>query len=94
MNRFLPWDILLIKKLEFEKTKPTQYPTFKTDITKVGLVLSISNFFIDKISQKRNRFVEKIPSWDYLRLSVLTVTFKGKWTYLVIHITHSYSRIF
>ena len=59
MNRFLAWDILLIKKLEFEKTKPTQYPTFKTDITKVGLVLSISNFFIDKISQGRNRFVEK-----------------------------------
>ena len=77
MNRFLPWDILLIKKLEFEKTKPTQYPTFKTDITKVGLVLSISKFF-DKISQGRNRFVEKIPSRGYLHLSVLTVTFKSK----------------
>ena len=48
---FLPWEILLIKKLDFEKTKPTKYSTFKTDITKVGLVFSISNFFINKISQ-------------------------------------------
>ena len=47
---FLPWEFLLIKKLDFEKTKPTWYSTFKTDITKVGLVFSISNFFINKIS--------------------------------------------
>ena len=50
---FLLWDILLIKRLDFEKTKPSQYSTFKTDITKVDLVFSISNFFIDKISQGR-----------------------------------------
>ena len=35
-------EILLSKKLEIEKTKPTQY---STDVIKVGLVLSISNFF-------------------------------------------------
>ena len=28
---FLPWEFLLIKKLEIEKTKTTLYTTFKTD---------------------------------------------------------------
>jgi hypothetical protein len=50
---FLPWEILLIKKLDFIETKPTLYSTFKTEITKVGLVFSISNFFTNKISQGR-----------------------------------------
>ena len=36
-------DILLMKKLEIEEI-------FKTDIIKVGLVFSISNFFINKSS--------------------------------------------
>ena len=53
---FLPWEILCIKKLDSEKTKPTQYSTFKTDITKVGLVFSISNFFIDKKLREGNLF--------------------------------------
>ena len=48
---FLPWEFLLIKKLDFEKTKATQYTTFKTDITK--MVFSISNFFANKNSQER-----------------------------------------
>ena len=39
------WEIISIKKLEMEETKTT-YSTFKTDIIKVGLVFSISNFFI------------------------------------------------
>ena len=43
-------EILLIKKLEIEETKTTQYLTFKTEIIKVGLVFSISNFFIKKSS--------------------------------------------
>ena len=38
-------DILLQKKLEIEETKTTKYSTFKTDIIKVSLVFSISNFF-------------------------------------------------
>ena len=38
-----------MKKLEFEKTKPILYSTFKTDIIKVGLIFSISNFFNNKI---------------------------------------------
>ena len=42
--------ILLMKKLKIEETKATQYSTFKTDIIKVGLVFSISNFFINKIA--------------------------------------------
>jgi hypothetical protein len=43
-------EILLLNKLEIEETKITLYSTFKTDIIKVGLVFSISNFFINKIS--------------------------------------------
>ena len=42
------------KKLEIEKTKLTQYSTFKTDKVKVGLVFSISNFFINKINHAKN----------------------------------------
>ena len=44
-------DVLVMKKLEIEKTKPTFIiSTFKTDIIKVDLVFSISNFFIKKIA--------------------------------------------
>ena len=44
-----------MKKLEIEKTKPTIIiKTFKTDIMKVGLVFSISNFFIAKTSLANN----------------------------------------
>ena len=50
---FLPWEFLLIKKLEIGKTKTTQYTTFKTDIIKVVIVFSISNFFDNKNSQGR-----------------------------------------
>ena len=32
-------------------SSPSMYSTFKTDIIKVGLVFSISNFFINKIHQ-------------------------------------------
>ena len=50
---FLPREFLLVKKLDFEKTKTTSYTTFKTDIIKVVLVLLISNFFTNKNSQGR-----------------------------------------
>ena len=44
-----------MKKLEIEKTKSTFIiSTFKTDIIKVGLVFSISNFFIAKTSLANN----------------------------------------
>ena len=43
-----------MKELEIEETKTTQYSTFKTDIIKVGLVFSISNFFIAKTSLANN----------------------------------------
>ena len=39
-----------MKKLKIEETKATLYSTFKTDIMKVSLVFSISNFFINKIA--------------------------------------------
>ena len=55
-----------MKKLEIEKTKPTFIiSTFKTDIIKVGLVFSISNFFITKTSlankwrRKKNTFLQQ-----------------------------------
>ena len=48
-------DVLVMKKLEIEKTKPTFIiSTFKTAITKAGLVFSISNFFIAKTSLANN----------------------------------------
>ena len=37
--------ILSMKKLKIEETKATKYSTFKTDVIKVGIVFSISNFF-------------------------------------------------
>ena len=57
-----------MKKLEIEKTKPTFIiSTFKTDIIKVGLVFSISNFFIAKTSLANNW---RSFSSSYLALSV------------------------
>ena len=38
------------------------YSTFKTDMIRVVLVLSISNFFTSKNSQGRKLSVKKIPS--------------------------------
>ena len=45
-------DVLVrMKKLEIEKTKPSfMISTFKTDILRVGLFFSISNFFVTKTS--------------------------------------------
>ena len=57
-------DVLEMKNLEIEKTKPTFIiSTFKTVIIKVGLVFSISNFFISKKSlankwMKKNTFLQ------------------------------------
>ena len=44
---------VLVKKLEIKKTKITKDTTFKTDIIKVVLVFSISNFFTNENSQGR-----------------------------------------
>ena len=52
-------EVLLVKKLEIEETK---YSTFKTDIIKVGLVFSISNFFITKTLLANKWMRKKIPS--------------------------------
>ena len=49
----------LIKEVgKSKKTKPTMVilSSFKTDITKVGLVFLISNFFVNKTVQGRNWF--------------------------------------
>ena len=50
-NRFLSWEIMLLRKLEIEIS------VLKV-VYQVGLVFSISNF-LNKISQGKNRFVEK-----------------------------------
>ena len=50
---FLPLELLLIKKLEIEKTKTTCIISVLKVVYKVGLVLSNSNFFINKNSQGR-----------------------------------------
>ena len=58
-----------MKKLEIETTKPTFIiSTIKTDILKVGLVFSISNFFITKTSLANNWRRKKIPSCSNLAL--------------------------
>ena len=80
---FFPRELLSIKKLEFEKTKPTLYSTFKTDITKVGLVFTISNLFINKISQGRNRFAEKNTLLALLAFSSLQLTAAKEASYKV-----------
>ena len=61
-----------MKKLEIEKTKPTFIiSTFKTDIITVGLVFSISNFFITKTTLANNWRRKKIPSYSYSALPTL-----------------------
>ena len=58
-----------MKKLEIEKTKPTFIiSTFKTDIIKVGLVFSISNFFVNTTYQANKLSAKKIPSCANLAL--------------------------
>ena len=63
-----------MKKWEIEKTKPTFIiPTFKTDIIRVGLVFSISHFFIAKTSLANNW---RSFSSSYLALDVFHEFFK------------------
>ena len=58
-----------MKKLEIEKTKLTFIiSTLKTDVIKVGLVFSISNFFIAKTSLANNR---RSFSSSYLALGAI-----------------------
>ena len=59
-----------MKKLEIEETKITQYSTFKTDIIKVDLVFSISNFFIQK-SSLANKWI----SFSYSKSALLLYQF-------------------
>ena len=55
-------EVLLVKQLEIEETKTTQYSTFKTDVIKMGLVFSIFNFFITKPSLANEWIRKKIPA--------------------------------
>ena len=51
---------LFITKKVRNRRKTTQYSTFKTDIIRVGLVFSISNFFINKISHTVTKIIPTI----------------------------------
>ena len=65
---FLLWEFLLLKKLEIQKTKTTFVITVLKVVYKVVLVYSISNFFINKISQERKMCSWKkyLPMWIQL----------------------------
>ena len=63
-----------MKKLEIEKTKPTFIiSVLKVDIIKVGLVFSISHFFITKTPLANNWRRKKIPSCSYSALTRVTI---------------------
>merc|ERR1739848_758765 len=65
--------------LEIEKTGPTFIiSTFKTDIIKVGLVFSISNFFIAKTSLANNW---RSFSSSYLALDTVNLQYIHSCTY-------------
>ena len=67
-------DVLAMKKLEIEKTKPTLIiSVLKVDIIKVGLVFSISNFFITKTPLANNWRRKKIPSCSYSALETYDI---------------------
>ena len=66
-----------MKKLEIEKTKPTFIiSVLKVDIIKVGLVFSISNFFITETPLANNWRRKKIPSCSYSALEYKTLHHK------------------
>ena len=77
-NPILPLIILLIKKLEFGKTKPTQYSTFKTDIMKVGLVFSISNFFTNKVSDANKWSAFKLQEFSFNKKKLFSIKMVGE----------------
>ena len=62
---FLPWEFLLLKKLEIEKIKTTKNTTFKTDIIKLVLVFSFSNFFTNKNSQVRKLRAVQLQQFSF-----------------------------
>ena len=89
-----------MKKLEIEKTKPTFIiSVLKVDMIKVGLVFSISNFFITKTSLANNWRRKKIPSssnsalgptcqvlyWKHIQCSLYICMKKGVFTASSIH---------
>ena len=61
ITRFPSLSSFAKKQLEIEKTKPTFVTSvLKVEITKVGLVFTISRFFINKTAQGRKSVHEKI----------------------------------
>ena len=66
-----------MKKLKIEKTKPTYIvSTFKTDKMRVGLVFSISNYFIEKSS-----LTNKWMSFGYSNSALVCM---GQWTFIKV----------
>ena len=58
--------------MEIEKTKTTFVVLVLKVVYEVVLVLSISNFFINKISQVGNMFAKKVPSRAHLPICMKT----------------------
>ena len=59
---FLPWDFVIVKKLEIEKTKIFFIISVLKVVYHVVLFFSIFNFFVNKNSQGTKLSGEKIPS--------------------------------
>ena len=66
---FLPWEFLLVEKLEIEKTKTTFIISVLKVVYLVVLVFSIFNFFINKNSKGRKLSVKKNTFRRYFSFS-------------------------
>ena len=62
---------MLLKKLEIERTMPTTVMYYQL----VGLIFSISKFFINKISQGRNQSVHGLleTTWLFVLIEVKSI---------------------
>ena len=64
---------------------PTQYSTFKIDVIKVGLVFSISNFFINEIYQANELSAKK---YFLARIWLQVLKYETPELLLILGITH------
>ena len=77
-----------MKQLEIEKTKPTFIVSvLKVDVVKVGLVFSVSNFFITKTSHASKWMRKKLPSLPALGIHILYFPFLNKGSFIKILLT-------
>ena len=58
---FLPWEFLLSKKLEIEKTKTTFIISVLKVVSQVTQFFQILTFLLTKVPREGNLFVKKVP---------------------------------